>query len=152
MVEAAVQVYCYRDSLGRGAESAADLDAAVRLAAEGVEREPAVYDRSWLLGLALEKQAHLYDLRGESAAAVATRDRLAAVLAPWQDREHVAGMIADQCAASARLLVAAGDRPAAVARLERALAVAPATMRPAMATELADMKAAAGTPSGHGSQ
>ena len=145
MVEAAVQVYCYRDALGRGAESAADLDEAVQLAAEAVEREPAVYDRSWLLGLALEKQAHLCELRGASAAAVAARDRLAAVLAPWQDREHVAGMIAGQCAASARLLAAAGDRPAAMARLERAVAVAPATMQSSLITELAEMKAAAGT-------
>ena len=141
-VDAAVQVYCYRDALGRGVESASDLDQAVRLAAEAVEREPAVYDRSWLLGLALEKQSHLLELRGESASAVAARDRLAAALAPWQDRVHVAGMIAGQCAASARLLAAAGDRSAAVARLERAAAVAPAQIRPAILTELAAMKAA----------
>jgi len=54
----------------------------------------------------------------------------------------VAGRIAAQCAASARLLEAAGDRPAAVARLERAAAVAPAQIRPAILTELAAMKAA----------
>jgi hypothetical protein len=54
----------------------------------------------------------------------------------------VAGRIAEQCAASARLLEAAGDRPAAVARLERAAAVAPAQIRTAILTELAAMKAA----------
>ena len=142
LVEAAVQVYCYRHALSRGAESAVDLDEAVRIATQALEREPAVYDRSWLLGLTLEKRAHLHEIRGESAAAVAMRDRLAAVLAPWQDREHVAGRIAEQCAASARLLEAAGDRPAAVARLERAAAVAPAQIRTAILTELAAMKAA----------
>ena len=41
-----------------------------------------------------------------------------------------------------RLLEAAGDRRAAVARLERAAAVAPAQIRPAILTELAAMKAA----------
>jgi len=39
-------------------------------------------------------------------------------------------------------LEAAGDRRAAVARLERAAAVAPAQIRPAILTELAAMKAA----------
>ena len=143
LVEAAVQVFSYRDAVGKGAESAADLDEAVRIAVQGVEREPAVFDRSRLLGLALEKQAHIHDLRGESVAAVAARDRLAAVLAPWQDREDVARMITEQCAASARLLEAAGDRPAALARLERAAAVAPAEMQPTILTDLDAMKAAA---------
>ncbi len=143
LVEAAVQVFSYRHAVGEGAESAADLDEAVRIAVQGMEREPAVFDRSRLLGLALEKRAHVHDLRGEPVAAVAARDRLAAVLAPWQDREDVARIIAEQCAASARLMEAEGDRPAAVARLERAAAAAPAEMRPAILTELAAMRAAA---------
>ena len=51
-----------------------------------------------------------------------------------QDRRTVRGVGA--------ALEAAGDRRAAVARLERAAAVAPAQIRPAILTELAAIKAA----------
>lgn len=144
MIHAAAQVFAYRDAVGRGADSRADLAAAVRLAERALEREPAVYDRSRLLGLALEKQAHLLEQEGEIAAAVAARDRLATVLTPWQDQEPVAIRIAEQCGASARLLAAAGDPKAAIDRLDRAIAACPSGMRPAFEAERSEMLAPAG--------
>jgi serine/threonine-protein kinase len=124
-VDAAIQLSVCHERLGRPAASRAPLAEAVRLAETAVEREPAVHNRSRLLGMALSRQARLFDLLGDPAAAVAARDRFAVVLAPWKDHPQVAGTIADHHVESSRVLTKQGDHRAAIDRLERALAVAP---------------------------
>jgi tetratricopeptide (TPR) repeat protein len=144
-VDAAIQLSACHERLGRPAESRAGVATAVQLAETAVEREPAVHDRSRLLAMALGRQARLYDLLGEPAAAVAARDRLAAVLAPWKDRAQVAGTIADNHVESSRVLATQGDHRAAVDRLERALAVAPEERKPDIATRLESIRTASGS-------
>jgi len=136
-VDAAIQLAACLEALGRPADARPELEAAVRLGEAAVEREPAVQDRSRLLASALERQARNSELMGDPATAVAARDRLATVLAPWKDGEQVAAAIADQLVEAARLLESQGDRRAARERLERALAVAPADRRPVIERRLA---------------
>jgi tetratricopeptide (TPR) repeat protein len=147
-VDAAIQVSVCHESLGRPAESRAKLMAAVRLAETAVEREPAVHDRSRLLAMVLSRQARLFDLLGEPDAAVAARDRLAAVLAPWKDRAQVAGTIADHHVESSHVLTTQGDHRGAVDRLERALAVAPDDRKPDITARLDSIRTVFATASG----
>jgi sec-independent protein translocase protein TatB len=100
---------------------------------------------SRLRGMALSRQARLFDLLGEPAAAVAARDRFAVVLAPWKDRTQVAGTIADHHVESSRVLTTQGDRRAAIDRLERALAVAPDERKPDIASRLESISTAPGS-------
>jgi tetratricopeptide (TPR) repeat protein len=136
-VDAAIQLAACHEALGRPGDARPELEAAVRLAEAAVEREPAVQDRSRLLASALERQARNSELVGDPTAAVAARDRLATVLAPWKDGDEVAAAIADQLVEAARLLESQGDRRAARERLERALTVAPADRRPVIESRLA---------------
>lgn len=146
-VDAAIQLSACHESLGLPAESRAAIAAAVRLAEAAVEREPAVHDRSRLLAMALSRQARLLDLLGEPTAAVAARDRLAVVLAPWKERPHVAGSIADHHVQSSRALATQGDQRGAVDRLERAIAVAPDDRKAEIASQIEAVKAVVRTSS-----
>jgi tetratricopeptide (TPR) repeat protein len=131
-VHAALQVFECHQAAHRPADSRATLEAAVGLAEGAVRREPAVFDRSRLLAMALGQQARMHELIGEPEAAIAALDRLVTVLTPWRDDEQMAAAIAGHGGEVARLLESLGRHEAAVAALEAALAVAPETMRPGL--------------------
>jgi tetratricopeptide (TPR) repeat protein len=140
-VDAALQLAVCHEALGRPEASRESVESAVRLAESAVERQPAVYDRSHMLAVALSRQARMCDLLGDPAAAVAARDRLGAVLAPWRESESAAAMIAEHLVVAADTLEAQGDRAAAVLRLERALAVAPPSGRTLIESRLETLRA-----------
>ncbi len=128
-VHAGLQIFECHQAAQRPADSRATLQAAVGLAEAAVRREPAVFDRSRLLAMALGQQARMHEMVGEPESAIAALDRLVTVLMPWRDDEHTAAAIAGHGGEAARLLESLGRHAAAVAALEAALAVAPETMR-----------------------
>ena len=148
LVESAIRVSRAASRLGRAAEADALIAEAVERAEAMAAAEPAVFFHSQRLMVTLRELAINRDLRGRAAEAVSVHGRIVALLAPWcesPDRgETVRSWSASSCAEAADILRRSGDHAGAVEWLERGVAVAPPSRRPALLMVLADEALARG--------
>ena len=148
IVSAAINSYRVHDALGNPGNAAAGLAEALSLAAKDAAAEPAVFERAWLLAIALMHQAELEEKTGQEKATLVDLRRVIETLTPWTGLEGRSPMVIEQVLVAhrglARLQAKAGDHTAAAGELEKALALASADQRPGLRLLLAAQQQAAG--------